>query len=205
VPLHGTLVREDGKPESMPVTIHAFAIDRSQRTASKERSTFVYLARDGTWSFDSLPPGEYVIGVGVHFESRWDPVRMPFWHPAATRPEDAEIVRIGENGVVRLALRHPSPPPEIQFSGVIVDQGGRPTNGGGVVLHDLDVDHGVANGSADAWGRFQVRGWEGRRYTITAYDCQGRVPTMSEPVPIDPKSVEPLRIVLTRPCPARSP
>jgi Carboxypeptidase regulatory-like domain len=205
VPLHGTLVRGDGTPESWPVTIHAFAIDRSQRTPSKERSTFTYLAHDGTWSFDSLPPGEYVIGVGVHFKSRWDPVRMPFWYPAATRPEDAEIIRIGEIGVVQLSLRHPPPPREIQFSGVIVDQGGRPTNGGGVVLHDLDVDHGVASGSADARGRFQVRGWEGRRYTITAYHCQGRVPTMSEPVPVDPKSAEPLRIVLTRQCPARSP
>jgi Carboxypeptidase regulatory-like domain len=205
VPLRGTLATTDGKPESMPVTIHAFAIDRLQRTASKQRSTFTYLARDGTWSFDRLPPGEYVIGVGVHFKTRWDPVRIPFWYPAAIRPEDAEIVRIGESGVVRLTLRHPPPPREIQFAGVIVDQSGTPTNGGGVVLHDLDLDHGVANGSAGAWGRFQVRGWEGRRYTITAYNCQGRVPAMSEPVPIDPESAEPLRIVLTRPCPGRSP
>jgi hypothetical protein len=205
VPLQGTLVKGDGKPESMPVTIHAFAIDRSQRTASKERSTFTY-ARDGTWSFDGLPAGEYVIGVGVHFKSRWDPVRMPFWYPAGTRPEDAEIVRIAESGVVGLELRHPPAPREIQFSGVIVDQDGRPTtNTGGVLLHDLDLDQGVANGSADVLGRFQVRGWERRRYTITAYDCRGRVPGMSEPVPIDPKSTETLRIVLTRPCPARSP
>jgi hypothetical protein len=205
VPLHGTLATADGKPESMPVTIHAFAIDRSQRTTSKARSTLTYLARGGTWSFDRLPPGEYVIGVGVHFKARWDPVRIPFWYPAATRPEDAEIVRVRESGVVELALRHPPPPREILFSGVIVDQSGTPTNGGGVMLHDLDVDHGVANGSADARGRFQVRGWEGRRYSITAYDCQGRVPAMSAPVPIDPRSAEPLRIVLTGPCPGRSP
>ena len=173
VPLHGTLATADGNPEFLRVAIRAFAIDRSQRTAPTERSTsLTYLARDGTWSFDRLPPGEYVIGVGVHF--RWDPLRLPFWYPAATRREDAEIVRVAEGGVVQLALRHPPPPREIQFSGVIVDQSGTPTNGGGVVLHDVDVDHGVANGSADARGRFHVRGWEGRRYTITAYHCQGR-------------------------------
>jgi hypothetical protein len=205
VPLHGTLATADGKPEFMPVTIHAYAIDGTQRTASKARSTFTYLARDGTWSLDRLPPGQYVIGVGVHFKPRWDPVRIAFWYPAATRLEDAEIVRIGESGVVHLELRHPAPPPEVLFSGVIVDQNGASTNGGGVELHDVDVDHGVANGSADAWGRFQVGGWAGRRYRITAYDCQGRVPAMSAPVLLDPRSTEPLRIVLSRPCPRRSP
>jgi hypothetical protein len=205
VPLRGTLATAEGKPESMPITVHAFAIDRSQRRASKERSTFTYLARDGTWSFDRLPPGEYLIGVGVYFKTPWDPVRIPFWYPAASRPEEAEIVRIGESGVVQLALRHPPPPPEIQFSGVIVDQSGTPTNGGGVWLHDLDVDQNVANGPADASGRFQVRGWKHRRYSITAYNCNGRVPAMSAPVPIDPQSTEPLRVVLMLPCPGRAP
>ena len=205
VPLHGTLATADGKRESMPVTIHAFSINRSQRQVSKERSTFTYLERNGTWSLDRLPPGDYVFGVGIHFKSRWDPLRIPFWYPAATRPEDAQIVRIGESGVIELALRHPPPPREIHFSGAIVDQNGKPGNGGGVVLYDVDADHAVANGSVDASGRFQVRGWESRRYSITAYDCQGRVPAMSEPVPIDPESAEPVRIVLTRPCPGRSP
>ena len=90
------------------------------------------------------------------------------------------------------------------FAGVIVDHSGNPANGG-VVLHDFDAGHGVANGSADGQGRFRVRGWEGRRHIITAYHCQARVPAMSEPTPIDPASTEPLRIVLTRFCPARLP
>ncbi len=42
-----------------------------------------------------LPPGEYLIHVGVETGSRWDPIRIPFWYPAAARPEDAAIVRIG--------------------------------------------------------------------------------------------------------------
>jgi hypothetical protein len=202
--LRGTLETADGKRESMPVTIHAFAVDRNHHTPSKERSTFTYLNWGGTWRFDRLPPGEYLIGVGVYFKTRWDPIRLPFWYPGATRAEDAEVVRIGESGVIELALRHPPAPRQIQFSGVIVEQGGRPTKGGGVVLFDLDADHGVANAPADLGGRFQVRGWEGRRYSITAYDCHGRVPGMSAPVPIDPTSTEPLRIVLTRPCPGPS-
>jgi hypothetical protein len=84
---------------------------------SKERSTFTDLDRDGTWSFEGLPPGEYLIGVGVQFKTRWDPIRMPFWYPAATRPEYAEIIRVGEGGAVRLALRNPAAPREVQFSG----------------------------------------------------------------------------------------
>ena len=204
VPLRGTLWTGDGRPESMPVTIHAFAIDESQRTPLKERSTLTYLNRGGMWAFDRLPPGEYLMGVGMNSGKRWDPVRIPFWYPAAARPEDAQVIQIGETGVVNLELRHPSPPREVTFSGLMVDQSGNPAEGG-VVLHDLDAGHHVANGSADWRGRFQVRGWEGRRYTITAYNCQARVPAMSEPIPIEPTSAEPLRIVLTRPCPGRSP
>jgi hypothetical protein len=202
VPLRGTLVTGDGRPETMPVTIHAFAINGSQRTALKERSTLTYLNRDGTWSFDRLPPGEYLLGVGVNSRTRWDAVRMPFWYPGVTRPEDAQVVRIGETGVVHVELRHPPPPPEVVFSGVIVDQNGNPA-GGGAFLRDRDAGHDVANGPADGQGRFRVRGWEGRSYTITAYNCQGRVPAMSEPISIEPGSTEALRIVLTRPCPAR--
>ena len=74
-----------------------------------------------------------------------------------------------------------------------------------VVLHDLDAGHDVANGSADWRGRFQVRGWEGSRYTIKAYHCQAQVPAMSEHILIDLAATEPPRIVLTRPCPAPSP
>ena len=178
--------------------MHLPSIDRCAWRRRTE-GTFTYLARDGTWSFDGLPPGEYLVGVGVQFKSRWEPLRIPFWYPAATRPEDAEIVRVGGAGAVRLALRHPAAPREVQFAGVIIGPGDRPVEGG-VWLHDLDAGHAVANGSADARGRFQVRGWEGRRYTITAYACQGRVPAMSEAVPIDPTSAGSLRIMLTRPC-----
>ena len=202
VPLRGTLVTGDGRPETMPVTIHAFAIDKSQRTPLKERSTLTYLNRGGTWSFDRLPPGEYLIAVGIHGSKRWDAVRMPFWYPAAARPEDAQVVQIGETGVVHLELRHPPPPREVIFSGVIVDQSGNPV-GGGAFLRDLDAGHDVANGGADRQGRFQMRGWEGRRYAITAYNCQAPAPAMSEPNTIDPGSSGPLRIVLTRPCFAR--
>ena len=42
VPLHGTLAIADGSLESTPVTIHAFAIDRSVRVPSPDRSTFTY-------------------------------------------------------------------------------------------------------------------------------------------------------------------
>lgn len=204
VPLRGKLLTADGRPESMPVTVHAFAVDGTPRRPAKERSTFTYLARDATWSLDRLPPGEYLVGVGVHFKGRWDPARVPFWYPGAARPEDAEVVRIGDTGVVELTLRHPAPPREVQFSGIMLNPDGTPASGG-VVLHDLEADHGVANASADARGQFQVRWWEGRRYAVTAYNCQGRVPAMSERVPVDPGSSAPMRLVLTRPCPGRSP
>ena len=94
------------------MTVHAFAVDPAHRIPSKERSTMTYLARDGTWSFDRLPPGEYLIGVGINGGKRWDPVRIPFWYPAATRPEDAQVIHVGETGVVQLTLRHPAPPRE---------------------------------------------------------------------------------------------
>ncbi len=204
VPLRGTLETGDGRREFSPVTVHAFAVDPAHRIPSKERSTMTYLARDGTWSFDRLPPGEYLIGVGINGGKRWDPVRIPFWYPTTTRPEDAQVIHVGETGVVQLTLRHPAPPREIVFSGVIVDEAGNPA-GGGVFLHDVDAGHDVANGPADRVGHFQVRGWQGRRYVAKAYNCSGRAPAMSEPIPIDPTSTEPLRIVLTRPCPARSP
>ena len=58
--------------------------------------------------------------------------------------------------MVQLTLRHPAPPREIVFSGVIVDEDGNPA-GGGAFLHDVDVGHDVANGSADCVGHFQVR------------------------------------------------
>ncbi len=51
VRLQGTLARGDGTPESMPMTVHAFAIDRSQRTPSTDRSTRTYVERDGRWKF----------------------------------------------------------------------------------------------------------------------------------------------------------
>ena len=204
VPLRGTLETGDGLSRSSPVPVHAFAVDPAQRIPSKERSTITYVARDGTWSFDRLPPGEYLIAVGIDGVKHWDPVRIPFWYPAAARPEDAQVIHVGETGVVQLTLRHPPPPREIVFSGVIEDEDGNPA-GGRVFLHDLDAGHDVANGAADRVGHFQVRGWQGRRYVARASNCHGHVPAMSEPIPIDPDSTEPLRIVLTRPCPPRSP
>ena len=204
VPLHGTLVIADGRPETMGMAIHAFALDGTVRAPSPDRSTYTSLNHDGTWSFEGLPAGEYLVGVGVRFTGQWDPLRIPFWYPAAMRPEDAEIVRIGDSGAVRLALRHPVVPPRIQFSGVIVSADDRPV-AGGVWLNDLDAGHAVANVPADALGRFQIRGWEGRRYTITAYACDRQVPVKSEAVPVDPASPESLRIVLTRPCGAPVP
>jgi len=202
VPLQGTLETGDGRRESSSA-VHAFAVDAAHRTPIKERSTLASL-RNGTWTFDRLPPGDYLIGVGINASKRWDPLRIPFWYPAAIRPEDAQVIHVGETGVIQLTLRHPAPPREIVFSGVIVDEGGNPA-GGGVFLHDLDAGHVVANGAADRVGHFQVRGWQGRRYVAKAYNCYGRVPAMSEPIPIDPTSTEPLRIVLTRLCPARAP
>ncbi|HET7697609.1 MAG TPA: carboxypeptidase regulatory-like domain-containing protein [Vicinamibacterales bacterium] len=200
LPLHGTLALADGSRELNAVTIHAYAIDPATRAPSPGRMTFTYVNHlDGTWSFDGLPPGDYLIAVGTHFKPRWDAKRMPFWYPAAARPEDAAIVRVG-GPAVRLALRYPDPPREVQFAGVIIGPGDRPVEGG-VLLHDVDAGHGVANASADARGRFRVRGWEGRRYTITGYDCNGRVAAMSDALPVDPAAAASLRIVLTRPCP----
>jgi hypothetical protein len=169
----------------------------------KARSTVTRLARDGTWQFEGLPPGHYLIAVGVEVEPRWDPLRLSFWYPAAKQPEEAEVIAIGENGVVELSLRRPAPPRELHFSGVIVDGEGRVTSAI-AFLHDLEADDRVAYAPADRWGRFQVRGWEGRRYTITAHACNGHVHAMSDPVAVDPESREPMRIVLTRPCPTRS-
>ena len=160
VPLQGTLETGDGRRESSS-PIHAFAVDAAHRTPIKERSTLAS-QRNGTWSFDRLPPGDYLIGVGIYSSKRWDPLRIPFWYPAAIRPEDAQVIHLGETGVVHLTLRYPPPPPEIVLSGVIVDQSDNPA-AGGVFLHDLDAGHDVANGPADSRGRFQVRGWEGRR------------------------------------------
>jgi Carboxypeptidase regulatory-like domain len=199
VRLSGALTRRVGNwPDLSGHWITAVAVDANGTIVDASRRMDTFTDREGRWSFRGLPPGRYKVGANVFNKRKWDPWQQPVWYGGALDASNAQVIEIGESGTQNIVIQFPPAPAEIQIEGVLVNAGGKAANGD-VVLHDTAAGHSVGESSTDGSGRFFLRGWQGRRYTIVGSACSSAGLT-SENIEVPHKTHEPIRVTLTKPC-----
>lgn len=166
-PLRGRLVPAPGDvtPERMMLVVIA---TESAGNVSPERNTVALTEPDGAWSVPGLPPGKYVIGIGVIGPPSASTPYPVTWYANASRPELATILDVPGNRVLSVDFQLPPRIPAITISGSTLDNDGAPLANVSVTLYDADATSypEVSGTTSDANGRFTIVGLRGRRYRI---------------------------------------
>jgi len=161
----GAIVRDDGLPaERTRVEILPSTIDRLD-------SFYVPTAEvksDGTYRFEHLPPGRYI--VGVNLRDKLIPERAtPYREPGGDAPM---IIELASGTQVDLGvLRVPPASAERLIAGTVKWSDGRPVGRARVVISEArrgfnGSDAHTANVGAD--GAFSIKLFEGRTYIVKA-------------------------------------
>jgi len=147
----------------------------------KSRENYAYAelranGKPGEFVFGLVAPGKYMIAInpnGCH--TRQPPQYGRIFYPGAADENDARIITVRENEVVKLKnFKLPPPLREKWISGVVVLPDGTPVANATVFMGQKVVSISTCvnssdNVQTDAAGRFRVKGFEPYEYTVGAY------------------------------------
>lgn len=160
----------------------------------------------GLYSFDKIPPGEYVVAVNYEGQpSEFDPPFPRAYLPGTMDPAQAMVFSISEGQEIeapdfRLLPRLV----ERTIEGVVELPDGRPAIGAIVNVEFTERRWMGSFKAVDEHGRFSIKCFEGYRYLIHAEHGDNQKRMHAEPVEaLVARENEPVRLVITKP--GRSP
>ena len=185
-PLHGTVYDDSGKSVGKSVFVTVISVEDGKPKFETKHSAQVSTKKDGTYAFNGLPPGKYVLGVNV-LEAASPSAPFPsFFYPRTTNLSDATVLEIIEGEQRTLDLKmFPSLKPRIIRGIVTLD--GKPESGVTLNLASKDAPQRSIHGltaESNLEGEFSVSGFEGQEYAITGYKYANSESYRVSPVPI---------------------
>ena len=168
--IRGRLYDSDGRPVGRNTEVSLLSAD----SASKARADIVgestWTEEDGTYEFNGLPPGRYIIGVGILRPPDSTSPYSNIYYPSASNPRRAQVFTLGEGQKINgIDFRLPPAIPTVPLKGLILDRSGKPV--GDVFVEILDVKTGhvvdVQEEVADD-GSFSLPVPAGREYQVRA-------------------------------------
>ena len=160
------------------------------------------ITADGSFEFDQLPPGNYIIGVDLDNGANARSYSPRLTYSSAEAAPQPIAVKAGQR-VDLGALRLPEPARRLMVSGVATWEDGRPATAVRVVA--LDRTEGTASlrltGDvlSEADGKFTIQLWPGRTYRLRAQYARRELTLVDgSTVKTDVQSRAPIRIVVRR-------
>ena len=204
--IKGRLVNSEGEPASK-VRVKLIPADtggNEEKWSDREISS--YTNDRGGYSFDRIPPGEYLIVVNYEGQpSEYDPPFPRAYLPGTSDLTQARVFNISEGQEIEAPdFRLPPRLVERTIEGVVVSPDGRPAVGAIVNLELTERRWIGLYRAVDDQGRFSLKCFEGYRYLIHAEHGDGQNRMHAEPVEVlVARENEPVKLVITKP--GRSP
>lgn len=134
------------------------------------RGQYTETDRSGTYRFDDVPVGDYILYVQL----RSNTVRYPIWYPNATTPQDATPITVlanAETGEVDFVV----PTLDGVIRGTLTDANGKAIPNSSVQLESLDGTGFLVRSYAgtDKEGNFMFTEVPDGQYRLLAYGCAG--------------------------------
>jgi 5-hydroxyisourate hydrolase-like protein (transthyretin family) len=172
--IRGRLFDSSGKLVPRNVEVSILTAESAFKGASAFVGSSTWTKDGGTYEFDGLLPGDYVVGAGLLHPPDWRSPYSRIYYPATTRVIEAQILHMGEGEKFNDIDIHLPPPAKTSLiRGVVFEADGKPAVKANIRLYDLEfgktteVPEVLFETNAD--GTFAVTGIEGRRYQVRAY------------------------------------
>ena len=187
-PISGTVYDENGRPVGDDFQVAIAKVDGEKTMISEAKSNKAFTDGAGRYSFDSLPPGKYVIGVNL-FEA--PPKHTPYplmYYPKTQDVAKASVVEFREGEQLTIDLHLLPRLKERVISGIVLGEGGPASN---VHVNLSDVRHpnrpifGL-EADTNALGQFTIKCFGGQEYLISGYKYDGGSEWRIEPVKAPP-------------------
>ena len=198
--IQGTLVDSTGK------TVAGIRIDVVPAARPLELSS-VYPPNPisdeaGRFELGDIPPGQYLVGVGLKPQMDAEVAFMPTYYPGTPELSAAKAIEVGPGSKVDLGvLRLPPPLRTHRLTGIVVMPDGTPVHKANVSLFSTSGLRAAIGVSTDEQGQFTVRVHEGLSYSVRAFVNVGVHPAMQQIHATQTISIKgppgPLRLVLT--------
>jgi hypothetical protein len=168
--IRGRLYDSDGRPIGRNTEVSLLSADSAGKSRADIIGGSTWTEEDGTYEFNGLPPGRYIVGVGIlrppNSTSRYSDI----YYPNASNLRGAHVLTLGEGQKINdINFRLPPPIPTVPLKGLILDRSGKPV--GDVFVQILDVETGhvvdVKEDVADD-GTFSFIVPTGRKYRVRA-------------------------------------
>src|SRR5262249_24120433 len=100
-PLRGTVRAANGDALVDQVMLRAARLG-SDGGVMFRRSTVAFTERDGTWKFNGLPAGRYLLGVNVLTSPSDDPTFPATWYPNARTRQGATVLNVSDDRTLNI-------------------------------------------------------------------------------------------------------
>jgi hypothetical protein len=205
--IKGRLFDAEGKAAPRNIEVSLVVAD----SISKGPSSFVggstWTKDGGTYEFNGLKPGDYIVGTGILQPPSWRSPYAGIYSPSTSQLSNAKILHISEGEKLDSVDIHlPQPILPVTIMGTVVDKDGKPAAGAQIEI--IDVDTGMVADKPEKLfktgkdGVFSVTGVKNRRYLVRAYRAENYMAgtgIQSEPVEITTnESLRPVVLTLNQ-------
>ncbi|HSK73633.1 MAG TPA: carboxypeptidase regulatory-like domain-containing protein [Pyrinomonadaceae bacterium] len=125
----------------------------------------------GNFSFSEVPNGRYTLSINFDEKPSELSPYTTFFYPNTSNRREAEIFEIvSGKKITKLVFQLPPQLAQIKIIGKVVNAEGKPVPDAYVNLHDVEFDSLVFGFDlkTDKTGSFTLKGFEGRKYLVTA-------------------------------------
>jgi len=202
----GRVIGANGKPVGREVQVAIIIADDADKPMPNLQNRNAYTDDLGYYLFDGVPPGRYLLGIGIAHAPTKNTPYPKIYYPAGNQPSQAKIIELAKgqkmNGMdFRLGTRLEA----ATIAGVVVDENGKPVTEADVDLYDLeDPDNSLfgVDVKTDKQGRFTIHCFKGRRYLVHAWkdeDYFAGTGKQSTPAEVDTsKPSQPIKLILNK-------
>jgi len=204
--ISGRVVDANGKPVGREVQVSIIAANDVDKPMSTLLHRNAYTDDIGRYVFDGVPPGRYILGIGIAGAPTQKTPYPKIYYPKGDLPLQAKIIELAKGQRLnelnfRLAPRLKA----ATITGIAVDENGKPVTEADVDLYDLEDPDDQLFGvdvKTDKQGRFTIHCFKGRRYLVHAWkdeDYFVGTGKQSTPAEVDTsKPSQPIKLILNK-------
>jgi hypothetical protein len=187
-PISGTVYDEDGRPVGSQFEVAIAKVDEDKALISGAKSNIAFTDESSRYSFDSLPPGKYVIGVNIF---KAPPKHTPYplmYYPKTQDIAGASVLECREGDQLTIDLHLLPRLKERVISGIVLSEDG-PAPKVQVYLSDVKEPGRSIFGleaETDALGQFTIKCFAGQEYLISGFKVEEGSEWRIEPVKAPP-------------------